>query len=114
MNSATWVSMYTGLVQHKPHTMNYSSTERGESLYIEDLRILCKILIFITLGIDHHWKEDTYATCGDSVEIWNGLRSTPLRKFEWGVDTVHSVKFNPIEVRIEAVRTLKYVCIALN
>lgn len=54
----------------------------------------------ILAGIDHHWKEDTYATCGDSVEIWNGLRSTPLRKFEWGVDTVHSVKFNPIETHI--------------
>lgn len=49
-------------------------------------------------GIDHHWAENTYATCGEQVDIWQGERSEPVRSFKWGFDTVHSVKFNPIEV----------------
>lgn len=53
-------------------------------------------------GIDHHWKDSIYATCGEQVDIWHGNRSEPLRSFQWGVDTVHSVKFNPIEANLLA------------
>lgn len=49
------------------------------------------------VGIDHHSHDSMFATCGDSVEIWNSHRSTPTRTFDWGVDTIHSVKYNPIE-----------------
>jgi hypothetical protein len=49
-------------------------------------------------GVDHHWRDSVYATCGDQVDIWNEDRSEPVRSFQWGVDTVHSVKFNPVEV----------------
>lgn len=52
-------------------------------------------------GIDHHWRDSVYATCGDQVDIWNEDRSEPIRSFQWGVDTVHSVKFNPVEVMAE-------------
>lgn len=50
-------------------------------------------------GIDHHWRDNVYATCGDQVDIWSEDRSEPVRTFKWGVDTVHSVKFNPVEVK---------------
>ncbi len=30
-------------------------------------------------SIDHHWKENTFATCGDVVEIWDEQRSEPIR-----------------------------------
>ncbi|XP_046864950.1 DDB1- and CUL4-associated factor 13-like [Xenia sp. Carnegie-2017] len=53
-------------------------------------------------GIDHHWAENTYATCGEQVDIWQGERSEPVRSFKWGFDTVHSVKFNPIEINLLA------------
>lgn len=39
-----------------------------------------------------------YATCGERVDIWEETRSEPLRSLTWGVDTIKSVKFNPIEV----------------
>ena len=57
-------------------------------------------------GIDHHWKENVYATCGDRVDVWQEDRSEPVRSFQWGVDTVHSVKFNPVEVMLAV---LKYI-----
>jgi len=41
-----------------------------------------------------------YATCGDSVDIWNYERSEPAKTFVWGSDTVNSVKFNPIETNL--------------
>ncbi|CAB4018684.1 DDB1- and CUL4-associated factor 13-like [Paramuricea clavata] len=53
-------------------------------------------------GIDHHWRDSVYATCGDQVDIWNEDRSEPVRSFQWGVDTVHSVKFNPVETNLLA------------
>ncbi|XP_029447716.1 DDB1- and CUL4-associated factor 13 [Rhinatrema bivittatum] len=48
-------------------------------------------------GIDHHWQDAVFATCGQQVDIWNEQRSTPMRSFTWGVDSICSVKFNPIE-----------------
>ena len=46
-----------------------------------------------------------FATCGEQVDIWNENRSNPIRSFTWGVDTIHSVKFNPIEVQLHFVCT---------
>ena len=97
-------------------------------------------------GIDHHWNENKFATCGEVVEIWDEERSEPVRSvlfgwtqilevklidhrslckaigrtinacdeftsgkftfltyvrsFTWGVDSVHSLRFNPVETHI--------------
>lgn len=51
-------------------------------------------------GIDHHWKEPVFATCGHQVDIWDEQRTSPLCSLTWGVDSISSVKFNPIEVII--------------
>jgi len=52
------------------------------------------------VGVDHHGSDETFATCGDTVEVWNSSHSTPIRTFDWGVDTIHSVKWNPIETNL--------------
>lgn len=49
-------------------------------------------------GITHHRTDKIFATCGERVDIWEENRSEPLRSLQWGVDSLHSVKFNPIEV----------------
>ncbi|KAL8181822.1 UNVERIFIED_CONTAM: DDB1- and CUL4-associated factor 13 [Gekko kuhli] len=49
-------------------------------------------------GIDHHLKEPIFATCGHQVDIWNEQRTSPLCSLTWGVDSISSVKFNPIEM----------------
>ncbi|KAG8196061.1 hypothetical protein JTE90_007801 [Oedothorax gibbosus] len=54
----------------------------------------------VLTGITHHWKKPLYATCGEKVDIWESNRSEPLRSLTWGVDTVKTIKFNPIEVDI--------------
>lgn len=53
-------------------------------------------------GIDHSWKSNDFATCGEQVDIWNENRADPIRSFNWGVDTIHSIKFNPIETHLLA------------
>ncbi|XP_069776353.1 DDB1- and CUL4-associated factor 13 [Narcine bancroftii] len=53
-------------------------------------------------GIDHHWKDGVFATCGQQVDIWDEQRSSPIRSFVWSVDSVTSVKFNPVETCVLA------------
>ncbi|XP_007901403.1 DDB1- and CUL4-associated factor 13 [Callorhinchus milii] len=56
----------------------------------------------IYTGIDHHWKEGLFATSGQQVDIWDEQRSSPIRSFTWGVDSISSVKFNPVETYLLA------------
>lgn len=51
-------------------------------------------------GITHNFKSDLFATCGDRVDLWESSRAVPLKTFTWGVDTVTSLKFNPIETHL--------------
>ncbi|XP_063306356.1 DDB1- and CUL4-associated factor 13 [Pelobates fuscus] len=51
-------------------------------------------------GVDHHWKDGVFATCGQQVDIWDEQRSSPMRSFTWGVDSITSVKFNPVETNV--------------
>ncbi|XP_032465498.1 DDB1- and CUL4-associated factor 13 isoform X2 [Phocoena sinus] len=59
----------------------------------------CGTSFFTTVytGIDHHWKEAVFATCGQQVDIWDEQRTSPICSMTWGFDSISSVKFNPIE-----------------
>ncbi|TVT99849.1 hypothetical protein EJB05_54758, partial [Eragrostis curvula] len=46
-------------------------------------------------GVDHQWDGDLFATVGAQVDIWDPNRSEPINSFEWGKDTVLSVRFDP-------------------
>jgi WD repeat and SOF domain-containing protein 1 len=48
-------------------------------------------------ALDHHRKDDLFVTAGHAVELWNPQRSDPVHSFEWGADTVNTVKFSPVE-----------------
>ena len=48
-------------------------------------------------GISHHKTKPFMVTCGEVCNLWEHSRAQPLKTFEWGVDTLHSVKFNPVE-----------------
>ncbi len=50
--------------------------------------------------MDHHWQDSIFATCGDEVNIWDEERTEPVRTFTWGVDSISTVKFNPVETHI--------------
>ena len=52
-----------------------------------------------------------FATCGEQLDIWDEDRTEPIRSFTWGVDSLHAVKFNPIEVIMYLMRP---VCHILN
>ncbi|CAL9038811.1 unnamed protein product [Musa banksii] len=48
-------------------------------------------------AVDHQWDGPFFATAGSQVDIWDHNRSEPINTFEWGKDTVISVRFNPGE-----------------
>ncbi|KAH9743827.1 DDB1- and CUL4-associated factor 13 [Citrus sinensis] len=53
-------------------------------------------------AVDHQWEGDLFATAGAQVDIWNHNRSQPINSFQWGTDTVISVRFNPAESNVLA------------
>ncbi|MQL80841.1 hypothetical protein Taro_013298 [Colocasia esculenta] len=73
----------------------------GERVFI----ISCHVIILLNLilsvkdyrAVDHQWNSNLFATAGAQVDIWDHNRSEPVSSFEWGKDTVISVRFNPGE-----------------
>ncbi|CAI9089334.1 OLC1v1023893C1 [Oldenlandia corymbosa var. corymbosa] len=53
-------------------------------------------------AVDHKWDDNRFATAGAQVDIWDHNRSQPVNSYEWGKDTVISVRFNPGEPDILA------------
>jgi WD repeat and SOF domain-containing protein 1 len=47
-------------------------------------------------GISHHRYTKQFATCGEKTMLWDSGRNLPVQEFDWGVDTVHTVKFNQV------------------
>lgn len=78
---------------------NYPESHVGSSLEsVEPISSIIGKSVF--LGVDHHWKEPSFATCGDHVEIWDETRSEPLQSLTWGVDSITNIRYNPIEYNI--------------
>jgi len=48
-------------------------------------------------AIDAHYKRPLFATASDAVEVWDETRSEPLQRLTWGVDSLHTVSWNPVE-----------------
>ena len=55
-------------------------------------------------GVDCHWKStESFATSSTTcVELWDAGRAEPISSFEWGADTVTSVRWNPAEASVLA------------
>ncbi|KAG8230192.1 hypothetical protein J437_LFUL009872 [Ladona fulva] len=56
----------------------------------------------VLTGVTHQWNGKLFATSGDVCQIWEETRSEPLQTLQWGVDSLHSVSFNPIQTNILA------------
>lgn len=61
--------------------------------------ILSRTLI---TGLSHHRTEPIFATCGEVCHLWEETRSEPLKTLEWGVDTLQSIAFNPVQTSLLA------------
>ena len=53
-------------------------------------------------GLDHHQSKSIFATSGEKLEVWDHERNDPLHTFQWGSDTITTVKFNRTEESILA------------
>ena len=56
----------------------------------------------IVASISHHRSAPMFATCGEVCQIWEETRNEPVRTFKWGVDSLHEVKYNPVQTNLLA------------
>lgn len=47
--------------------------------------------------LDHDYSQPRFATSSIVVDVWDYHRSDPVHTYEWGADTVTTVRFNPAE-----------------
>jgi WD repeat and SOF domain-containing protein 1 len=52
--------------------------------------------------IDHHRTDATFATGGARVDLWDVTRQEPVHSFEWGADSVNTLKFNLVQTNVMA------------
>lgn len=53
-------------------------------------------------SITAHYREPRFATASAGVEIWDETRTSPLQTLSLSVDSLHCVRYNPVEVNILA------------
>jgi len=58
------------------------------------------------MGISHHRNKSDFATCGDVVTLWDAELRNPLNEYQWGVDSVHCVKFNQVNIFFNAFKII--------
>ena len=75
---------------------------RTESADGSDLKAPVNTLVTKSMltGVSHHRSKPYLATCGEACNLWEHSRAQPLKTFQWGVDSLQSVKFNQVEENI--------------
>lgn len=53
-------------------------------------------------AVDHHRKKKMFVSCGDTVDIWDPNRPQPIHSFQWGADSILSVKCNYVDTDVIA------------
>ncbi|XP_064540660.1 DDB1- and CUL4-associated factor 13 [Drosophila montana] len=53
-------------------------------------------------GISHNRKDNSFATCGEVCAIWDEKHNDPIKTLKWGVDTLHTISYNPVETNVLA------------
>lgn len=51
-------------------------------------------------GISHHRQDSSFATCGEATILWDSEVQSPINEYQWGVDSIHCVKFNQVEPNV--------------
>lgn len=57
-------------------------------------------------SIDHHWHDPLFITGGFAVDVWDLNRTRPVQTFNWGDESLTSVRMNKIEVNLAACASL--------
>ena len=50
-------------------------------------------------SVHFNFRDSLFVTGGSLVQVWSASRSHPVSTFDWGLDSVIKVRFNPSEVR---------------
>lgn len=60
----------------------------------------------IVQSLDSSYSQNFFVTGGETVQLWSQERSLPVQTWNWGVDTVTRVRFNPVEPHLIACTSL--------
>lgn len=120
------------------HFSNVTYFQSFFPFFFSFLYLSLEAYFVIFRAVDHQWDGGYFATAGAQVDIWNQnryssqllynfcliqgaifqlhyenlplvTRSQPVRSFEWGTDTVISLRFNPGEPNLLAT-SARYAC----
>jgi DDB1- and CUL4-associated factor 13 len=80
-------------------------SELDEDYDTPDIPINTVLSKSVITSISHHRRDPVFATCGETCQIWEETRNEPVNTFEWGVDSLHHVQFNPVENNLLAACT---------
>jgi WD repeat and SOF domain-containing protein 1 len=53
-------------------------------------------------AVDHQYGTDCFATVSSKLQIWDVHRSSAITSINWGVETIHTVRWNHAEVNLLA------------
>uniref|UniRef100_A0A1I7WBK0 WD_REPEATS_REGION domain-containing protein n=1 Tax=Heterorhabditis bacteriophora TaxID=37862 RepID=A0A1I7WBK0_HETBA len=51
----------------------------------------------VAYTVSHLAKSSDFVTCGDDVSVWKINRDSPIRTYNLGPNTIHTIRANPIE-----------------
>jgi len=54
----------------------------------------------VVYGVDSHWKEPIFASCGEGVDLWSLHRSEPFVHLSWNTDSVYHIRFHSVETNL--------------
>ncbi len=75
----------------------------GEIADASELRVAERTGTSPFTGIDaSNESAALFATSGEGLSVWDVNRADPIHRFEWGVDTVNSVRYNPVQTDLIA------------
>jgi WD repeat and SOF domain-containing protein 1 len=79
------------------------STMSEEAYELKDEQPICYKNRETIYGIDHHRNTSLFVISTSVIEVWDEHRTLkPLHVYSWGVDTIQTVRYNPIETSILA------------
>ncbi len=75
---------------------------RSEAVDGSDLKAPVNTMVSKTMltGVSHHRTRPFLATSGEACHLWEHSRAQPVKTFQWGVDSLQSVKFNAVEENV--------------
>uniref|UniRef100_A0A1I7YMH1 DDB1- and CUL4-associated factor 13 n=1 Tax=Steinernema glaseri TaxID=37863 RepID=A0A1I7YMH1_9BILA len=94
---------YGKVITEPEHSIALSDVPHGVSHIMNSTDfVTCGEGIHVWKVMRHIMNSTDFVTCGEGIHVWKVMRDSPIRTYNLGVNTIHSVKCNPIESSVMA------------